>query len=130
MTSHLNSHSTTGIKPDMLSGVLTRNRTQHVEHNIRGIAHVHTYRKDDSFMQRRIKKNQIHIKLCPCRNCIQRLHYPTFAAFLYSSFQINTPQNMKQIYKILVARSPSDIHKKTQTILPNSLKVLEEFLRD
>ena len=68
MTSHLNSHGTTDIKPEMLSGVLTGNRTQHVEHNIRGIAHVHAYRKDDSFMQKRLllspppskKKNQIH----------------------------------------------------------------------
>ena len=51
----------------MLSGVLTGNKTQHVEHNIRAIAHVHACRKDDSLMQRRLllsppplkKKNQI-----------------------------------------------------------------------
>ena len=43
MTSHLNSHGTTDIKPEMLSGVQTRNGIQHIEYNARGIA----YRKDD-----------------------------------------------------------------------------------
>ena len=47
MTSHLDSHGTTDIKPEMLSGVQTGNGIQHVEYNIRGIAHVHAYRKDD-----------------------------------------------------------------------------------
>ena len=28
------------------------------------------------------EKDQIHQKKCPCRNCIQCLHYPAFAAFL------------------------------------------------
>ena len=47
MTSHLDSHGTTDIKPEMLSGVQTGNGIQHVEYNIHGIAHVYTYRKDD-----------------------------------------------------------------------------------
>ena len=47
MTSHLNSHRTTDIKPEMLSGVQTENGIQHVEYNIRGISHVQTYRNDD-----------------------------------------------------------------------------------
>ena len=47
MTSHLESHGTTDIKPETLSAVQTRNGIQHVEYDIHGIAHVHAYRKDD-----------------------------------------------------------------------------------
>ena len=53
MTSHLNSHKTTDIKPEMLSGVQTGNGTPHDKYNVRGIAHVRT-EKDDIFMQRRL----------------------------------------------------------------------------
>ena len=52
MTSHLNSHGTTDIEPEMLSGVQTGNGTPHGKYNIHGIAHVRTNRKDDIFMQR------------------------------------------------------------------------------
>ena len=47
MTSHLNIHGTTNIKPEVLSGVQTGNGIQHVEYNLRDTAHVHTYRKDE-----------------------------------------------------------------------------------
>ena len=57
MTSHLNSHRTTDIKPEMLSGVQTGNGTPHDKYNIRGIAHARTNRKDYIFMQRRIVQN-------------------------------------------------------------------------
>ena len=57
MTSHLNSHRTTDIKPEMLSGVQTGNGTPHAIYNIRGIAHARTNRKDDIFMQRRLVQN-------------------------------------------------------------------------
>ena len=57
MTSHLNSHRTTDIKPEMLSGVQTGNGTPHDKYNIRGIAHACTKRKDDIFMQRRLVQN-------------------------------------------------------------------------
>ena len=57
MTSHLNSHRTTDIKPEMLSGVQTGNGTPHDKYNIRGIAHARTNRKDDIFMQRRLVQN-------------------------------------------------------------------------
>ena len=57
MTSHLNSHRTTDIKPEMLSGVQTGNGTPHDIYNIRGIAHARTNRKDDIFMQRRLVQN-------------------------------------------------------------------------
>ena len=56
MTFHLNSHRTTDIKPEMLSGFQTRNGTSHDKYNIRGIAHARTNRKDDIFMQRRLVK--------------------------------------------------------------------------
>ena len=54
MTSHLDSRTTTDVKPDMLSGVQTGNGIPHDRYNIRGIAHVHTNRKDNIFMQRRL----------------------------------------------------------------------------
>ena len=57
MTSHLNSHRTTDIKPEMLSGVQTGNESPHDKYNIRGIAHGRTNRKDDIFMQRRLEQN-------------------------------------------------------------------------
>ena len=41
MTSHLNSHGTTDIKPEMLSGVQTGNGTPHDKYNIRGIDRAH-----------------------------------------------------------------------------------------
>ena len=53
MTSHLNSHGTTEINPEMLSGVQIRNGIPHNRYNIHGIAHARTNRKDDIFMQRR-----------------------------------------------------------------------------
>ena len=54
MTSHLDSHRTTDIKPEMLSGVQTGNGTSHDKYDIRGIAHARTNRKDNLFMQRRL----------------------------------------------------------------------------
>ena len=57
MTSHLDSHWNTDIKPEILSGIQTRNRIQHDEYDIRGIAHLHTYRKYDIFMQRQLLQN-------------------------------------------------------------------------
>ena len=57
MTSHLNSHRTTDIKLEMLSGVQTGNGTPHDKYNLRGIAHVQINRKDDIFMQRRLVQN-------------------------------------------------------------------------
>ena len=54
MTSHLNSHWTTDIKPEMLSGVQAGSETPHDKYNLRSIALVHTNRKDDIFMQRRL----------------------------------------------------------------------------
>ena len=54
MTSHLDSHTTTDVKPDTLSGVQIGNGIPHDRYNIRGIAHVRTNRKDNIFMQRRL----------------------------------------------------------------------------
>ena len=54
MISHINSHRTTDIKPEMLSGVQTGNETAHDKYNI---AHAQTNRKDDIFMQRQMVQN-------------------------------------------------------------------------
>ena len=56
MTSYLDSHTTTDVKPDMLSGVQTGNGIPHDRYNIRGIAHGHTNRKDHIFMQRLLEQ--------------------------------------------------------------------------
>ena len=61
MTSHIDSHTTTDVKPDMLSGVQTGNGIPHDRYNIRGIAHVRTNRKDDIFVQRRLRQIFIFI---------------------------------------------------------------------
>ena len=61
MTSHFDSHRTTNIKPEMLSGVQTGNGTPHDKYNIRGIAHACTNRKDNIFMQRRLVQNFTNI---------------------------------------------------------------------
>ena len=63
MTYHLDSHTTTDVKPDMLSDVQTVNGIQHDRYNIRGIAHVRTNRKDNIFMQRRLGKS-LHVCVC------------------------------------------------------------------
>ena len=57
MISHLNSHRTTDIKPEMLSGVQTGNGTPHDKYNILSITHERTNRKDDIFMQRQLVQN-------------------------------------------------------------------------
>ena len=89
MTSHLNSHRTTDIKPEMLSGVQTGNGTPHDKYNKRGIAHARTNRKNDICMQRRLVQNFIldlfideaHTALEFPACCLVR-----FAAFLCYSF--------------------------------------------
>ena len=54
MTSLLDSHMTTYLKPNMLSGVQTGNGIPHDRYIKRGIVRVRTNRKDDIFMQRRL----------------------------------------------------------------------------
>ena len=56
MTSHLDSHTTTDVKPYVLSGVKTVNGISHDIYNILGIAHARTNRKDDILMQRRLEQ--------------------------------------------------------------------------
>ena len=58
-TPHLDSHSTTDPKPEILSAVLTGNRISHDQRNVRGIMHVHVCRKDDSFWQRRLNDSGV-----------------------------------------------------------------------
>ena len=47
MTPHLDRHSTTDPKPEMISVVLTGNTIQHDERNVCDIEHKHMFRKDD-----------------------------------------------------------------------------------
>ena len=61
MTSHLDSHTTTDVKPEIIPGVQTGNGTPHDKYNIRVIAHAQTNRKNDIFMQRQIVQNFTYI---------------------------------------------------------------------
>ena len=45
MTSHLDSHTTTGVKLKMLSGVQTGNEIPRDRYNIRGIAHAYVQKR-------------------------------------------------------------------------------------
>ena len=85
MTSHLNSHRTTDIKPEMLSGVQTGNGTPHDIYNIRGIAHAQTNRKDDIFMQRRLVQNFTFILEWGQGTCLLTKHTLRWAYSRYFS---------------------------------------------
>ena len=85
MTSHLNSHRTTDIKPEMLSGVQTGNGTPHDIYNIRGIAHARTNRKDDIFMQRRLVQNFTFILEWGQGTCLLTKHTLRWAYSRYFS---------------------------------------------
>ena len=58
-TPHLDSHSTTDPKPEILSAVLTGNRISPDGRKVRGIMLVHMCRKDDIFRQRRINHSEV-----------------------------------------------------------------------
>ena len=53
-TSHLDSLTINEVKQEMLSGVQSGNGIPHDDYNVRGIAHAHSYKKNDIFMQRRL----------------------------------------------------------------------------
>ena len=54
MTSHLDSHTTTKIKQDILSDAKNKNGIPHDTYNVRGIAHACTNRKYNILMKRRL----------------------------------------------------------------------------
>ena len=61
MTSHRDSHTITDVKPEIISGVQTRNGIPHDKHNIRSIAHAPTNRKDGIFIQRQLYIDELHM---------------------------------------------------------------------
>ena len=61
MTSHLDSQTTTDIKPKILFGVQCQNVNPHDKHNICGTGHAGTNRKDDIFMQRGLVQSFTYI---------------------------------------------------------------------
>ena len=63
MTSPHDSQTTIDVKPEMLTGVQTRNGILHDKYDICGIANVRTNRKDDIFMQRRLYIDEAHTAL-------------------------------------------------------------------
>ena len=63
MTSHSDSHTTTDVKPEIITGIQTGNGIPHDIYNIRGIVHARTNRKDDIFIQRRLYIDEAHTVL-------------------------------------------------------------------
>ena len=61
MTSHLDNHKTTDIKPEILSGVQTENGTPHEKYNIHGIAHARTKKRRHFHAKTNSAKLFIHI---------------------------------------------------------------------
>ena len=59
MPSDLDNNTTTNVKPEMLSGVKTRNGIPHDKYNVCDIAHVHTNTKDNIFMPRRLVQSVV-----------------------------------------------------------------------
>ena len=94
MTSHLDSFGTTDNKPEFLSGVQTGNETAHAKYNIRGIAHAHTSRKGDIFIQRRLVQGFTYILEWGQRTCTLMKHTALdifrFAAFLDLMFSLQS----------------------------------------
>ena len=86
LSSSLDSHGTTDIKPEMSSGVQTGNGTSHDKYKIRGIAHPCKNRKDDIFMQTTSAKLYIYIGVGARDLYIDEAHMALdifrFAAFL------------------------------------------------
>ena len=95
LPSHLDSPGTIDIQPEVLLGAQTENGIQHNEYNIRGIAHVQ-YKLDRPPQKKKEKRIKYIKKPCPCRNHIQRLHYPVFAAF----FMYELLYNLKILLKL------------------------------
>ena len=60
MTFHLDNHTTTNVKLEMLLGVQTWDGFPHDKYNICGIAHAHTNRKGNIFMKRQLVKSCIY----------------------------------------------------------------------
>ena len=102
MTSHLNSHRTTDIRPEMLSGVQTGNGTPHDKYKIRSIAHACTNRKDNIFMQRQLGQI-LHVYWSGAKDLYKiqtvpgpSLHNLSCACFLFSGKSYRgapTPKN-------------------------------------
>ena len=85
MTSHLDSHGTTDVKPEMLSGVRTVHSAPHDKYNICGIAHARTKRNDDILC----KDDYIYIGVGARDLYIDKAHTALdifhFAAFFFSN---------------------------------------------
>ena len=67
MPSHLDSNTTTDVKPEMLLGVKTSNGIPDDKYNVCGTAHVRTNRKANIFQQRRLVQSEVRRRsdYCP-----------------------------------------------------------------
>ena len=86
MTSHLNSHRTTDIKPELLSCAQTGNGTPPDKYNIRGNSHARTNRKDDIFMQRRLVQIFTYIMDWGQGTCTLTNHTPRWTYYALRHF--------------------------------------------
>ena len=63
MTCYRDSHTITDVKPEMIPGVYTGNGIPYDKYDVRGIAHAHTHRKDNIFMERQLFIDDAHTVL-------------------------------------------------------------------
>ena len=81
-TPHLDKHSTTDPKPEILSAVLTGNRISQDGRNVRRIMHVQVCRKDDIFRQRRLNHSGVGGRKIAFRRVYPARAYTTFVVLV------------------------------------------------
>ena len=118
MTSHLDSHRTNDIKPEMLSGVKTGNGTPHDKYNIRGISHVRTNGKEDIFMQRRLVQSFTYILELGRGTCTLTKHTRRWTYSALRHFQYRQPPGKlfrPSINETLIYICPQNLNINTAT---------------
>ena len=104
MTSHLNSHGTNDIKPEMLSGVQTGNGIPHDKYNIRGIARVHKQKRRHFNAKTTSAKLYIYIRegqgTCSLTKHTWHWTYSACCLVRFVAFLRKTPLILKSIVKI------------------------------
>ena len=82
-TTHLDSHSTTDHKPEILSAVKAGNRISHDGINVRGIMHVQVCRKDDIFRQRQLNHSGVGGRKIAFRRVYPARAYTTLVVLVF-----------------------------------------------
>ena len=112
LTFHLDSHTATDVKPEMLSDVQPGNGIPHDKHDIRGTAHARTNRKDDVSMQSRLVQSFTYIlewgqEICTSTKHTQCWTYSALRYFLprtslIIAFGLSDPPNFTSCCMIML----------------------------